>query len=147
MNACCSWEISLNTKNVIRIHPPLNMNVSTNFYGNPSNSFWDISFSTPSSKHYTCKLSTTGSHRLFFDDYCNLSNSTLTPPGPVFLCPLAPDGKFFWGNPSEVGTFDPSCNCYRGGSWGWMNFVKHFDLKRRNYLKNDDLIIFADFDG
>ncbi|KAG8011089.1 Meprin A subunit alpha [Nibea albiflora] len=57
-----------------------------------------------------------------------------------------PDGNFFWDNPSKVGTLDPSCGCYRGESWGWRNFVKHFDLRRRNYLKNDDLIIFIDFD-
>ncbi|KAM4632734.1 meprin A, alpha (PABA peptide hydrolase), tandem duplicate 1 [Polymixia lowei] len=56
------------------------------------------------------------------------------------------DGKLLWDNPSKVGTYDPSCSCYRGGSWGWSNFVKHFDLRRRNYLKNDDLIIFIDFD-
>lgn len=52
-----------------------------------------------------------------------------------------------WDDPSKVGTFDPSCDCYRGSSWGWRNFVKHFDLRRRNYLKNDDLIIFVDFEG
>ncbi|CAN9507583.1 unnamed protein product [Ophioblennius macclurei] len=56
------------------------------------------------------------------------------------------DGKFFWDNPSKVGWHDPSCDCYRGDSWGWRNFVKHFDLRRRNYLKNDDLIIFIDFE-
>lgn len=63
------------------------------------------------------------------------------------FCVLESDGKLFWDNPSKVGTYDPSCKCYRGGSWGWKNFVKHFDLRRRNYLKNDDLIIFVDFDG
>lgn len=67
--------------------------------------------------------------------------------GSVFLCPLAPDGQLFWDNPSEVGTYDRSCDCHRGGSWGWRNFVKHFDLRRRNYLKNDDLIILIDFEG
>ncbi|XP_074541887.1 meprin A subunit alpha-like [Halichoeres trimaculatus] len=56
------------------------------------------------------------------------------------------DGKLIWDNPSKVGTYDPSCACYRGGSLGWRNFVKHFDLKRRDYLKNDDLIIMVDFD-
>ncbi|XP_049446640.1 meprin A, alpha (PABA peptide hydrolase), tandem duplicate 1 isoform X2 [Epinephelus fuscoguttatus] len=57
-----------------------------------------------------------------------------------------PDGKFFWDNPAKVGTHDPSCDCYKSESWGWRNFVKHFDLRRRNYLKNDDLIIFIDFE-
>ncbi|XP_013877050.1 meprin A subunit alpha [Austrofundulus limnaeus] len=56
------------------------------------------------------------------------------------------DGKFFWDNPSKVGTYDSACDCYRSDSWGWRNFIKHFDLGRRNYLKNDDLIIFIDFD-
>lgn len=65
----------------------------------------------------------------------------------VHLCPPAADGKLLWDNPSEVGTYDASCDCYRGSSWGWRNFVKHFDLRRRNYLKNDDLIIFVDFEG
>ncbi|KAK9531124.1 hypothetical protein VZT92_010568 [Zoarces viviparus] len=56
------------------------------------------------------------------------------------------DGQLFWDNPSKVGTYDPFCGCYRSESWGWRNFIKHFDLKRRNYLKNDDLIIFIDFE-
>lgn len=61
---------------------------------------------------------------------------------------LSPDsGNLIWDNPSKVGTYDSSCECYRGSSWGWRNFVKHFDLRRRNYLKNDDLIIFVDFEG
>ncbi|KAK2884037.1 hypothetical protein Q8A67_017674 [Cirrhinus molitorella] len=54
-------------------------------------------------------------------------------------------GKLIWDNPTNVGTFDPSCGCYRGISWGWGSFIKHYDLRRRNYLKNDDLIIFVDF--
>ncbi|XP_040016107.2 meprin A, alpha (PABA peptide hydrolase), tandem duplicate 1 [Gasterosteus aculeatus] len=56
------------------------------------------------------------------------------------------DGQLFWDNPSKVGTYDPSCYCYRSQSSGWRNFIKHFDLMRRNYLKNDDLIIFVDFE-
>ncbi|KAG7259679.1 hypothetical protein CRUP_021684 [Coryphaenoides rupestris] len=56
------------------------------------------------------------------------------------------DGRLWWDDPSKVGTPDPSCGCYRGPSRGWRNFVKHFDLRRRNYLKNDDLIIFVDFE-
>ena len=66
----------------------------------------------------------------------------------VIVCvPPAPEGTLFWDNPTKVGTFDPSCGCYRGESWGWRNFIKHFDLQRRSYLKNDDLIIFVDFEG
>ncbi|XP_076026987.1 meprin A, alpha (PABA peptide hydrolase), tandem duplicate 1 [Genypterus blacodes] len=56
------------------------------------------------------------------------------------------DGKYHWEDPSVVGKFDSACNCFRGPSWGWRNFVKHFDLRRRNYLKNDELIILIDFD-
>ncbi|KAM6915521.1 meprin A subunit alpha-like [Xenentodon cancila] len=56
------------------------------------------------------------------------------------------DGKLIWDNPSKVGRYDPSCDCHRSESWGWRNFIKHFDLRRRNYLKNDDLIIFIDFE-
>ncbi|XP_053193458.1 meprin A subunit alpha-like [Scomber japonicus] len=56
------------------------------------------------------------------------------------------NGRFFWDNPAKVGQWDASCNCYKGPTWGWSSFVKHFDLKRRNYLKNDDLIIFVDFE-
>lgn len=55
-------------------------------------------------------------------------------------------GNYVWDNPSKVGKYDSSCNCYKGEAWGWANFVKHFDLRRRNYLKNDDLIIFLDFE-
>lgn len=56
------------------------------------------------------------------------------------------DGQLLWDNPSKDGIYDPACKCYRGESWGWRNFIKHFDLRRRNYLKNDDLIIFTDFE-
>lgn len=54
--------------------------------------------------------------------------------------------NLIWDNPSKVGMFDEACDCHRGPSWGWRNFIKHFDLRRRNYLKNDDLIIFVDFE-
>uniref|UniRef100_A0A8C8RVV1 Meprin A subunit n=1 Tax=Pelusios castaneus TaxID=367368 RepID=A0A8C8RVV1_9SAUR len=50
-----------------------------------------------------------------------------------------------WDKPSVVGTFDPSCNCYRSVSWGWSNFISHKQLRQRSFLKNDDLIIFAEF--
>ncbi|KAJ8397658.1 hypothetical protein AAFF_G00436570 [Aldrovandia affinis] len=57
-----------------------------------------------------------------------------------------PDGKFFWDNPAKTGTYDAACQCHRGNWKGWRNFIKHFDLHRRNYMKNDDLIIFIDFE-
>ncbi|XP_054239601.1 meprin A subunit alpha [Indicator indicator] len=50
-----------------------------------------------------------------------------------------------WEKPSVTGTFDASCNCYRSISWGWTNFISHNEMRRRNFLKNDDLIIFAEF--
>ena len=65
----------------------------------------------------------------------------------IFVFLLAPDGKLWWDRPSKVGTWDPENQWYRSESKGWQNFVKHFDLHRRNYLKNDDLIIFVDFEG
>ncbi|XP_030303703.1 meprin A subunit alpha isoform X1 [Calypte anna] len=50
-----------------------------------------------------------------------------------------------WDKPSLTGIFDASCNCYRSRSWGWTNFISHSQMRRRSFLKNDDLIIFADF--
>ncbi|KAK1171832.1 meprin A, alpha (PABA peptide hydrolase), tandem duplicate 1 [Acipenser oxyrinchus oxyrinchus] len=52
----------------------------------------------------------------------------------------------YWDNPSKTGTYDPSCACYRSWSWGWNALFSHNDLNRRNYLKNDDLIVFIDFE-
>nr|XP_056712819.1 meprin A subunit alpha-like [Euleptes europaea] len=51
-----------------------------------------------------------------------------------------------WGNPSVLGKFDPVCNCSRSEDWGWRKFASHEQLRRRNYLKNDALIIFVDFE-
>lgn len=65
----------------------------------------------------------------------------------LFFYILVSEGKLLWDNPRKVGTFDNSCKCYRGESKGWNSFIKHYDLHRRNYLKNDDLIIFIDFEG
>lgn len=56
------------------------------------------------------------------------------------------EGKLLWDNPRKVGTYDEKCSCYRGESKGFNTFIKHYDLHRRNYLKNDDLIIFIDFE-
>ncbi|NXF96730.1 MEP1A protein, partial [Eubucco bourcierii] len=55
------------------------------------------------------------------------------------------DRILIWEKPSVTGTFDASCNCYRSISWGWTNFISHSQLRRRSFLKNDDLIIFAEF--
>ncbi|XP_009870037.1 PREDICTED: meprin A subunit alpha [Apaloderma vittatum] len=55
------------------------------------------------------------------------------------------NGTLIWDKPSVVGNFDASCNCYRSISWGWTNFISHSQMRRRSFLKNDDLIIFAEF--
>ncbi|NXT41247.1 MEP1A protein, partial [Pelecanoides urinatrix] len=55
------------------------------------------------------------------------------------------NGTLIWEKPSIVGKFDASCNCYRSVSWGWNNFISHSQMRRRSFLKNDDLIIFAEF--
>ncbi|XP_028970599.2 meprin A subunit alpha-like [Esox lucius] len=52
----------------------------------------------------------------------------------------------YWDNPSKMGTYDPSCDCYRGWTWGWKAFFSHYDLNRRSYLKNDDLILLVEFE-
>ncbi|KAM9316389.1 meprin A subunit alpha [Gastrophryne carolinensis] len=50
-----------------------------------------------------------------------------------------------WERPSKIGTWDESCKCYRTVDYGWYTFITQFNLKRRSFLKNDDLIVFADF--
>ncbi|KAM4772429.1 meprin A subunit alpha [Rhinophrynus dorsalis] len=50
-----------------------------------------------------------------------------------------------WERPSLIGSFDPSCNCNRTMDFGWTTFISHSHLRRRSFLKNDDLIIFVDF--
>ncbi|KAG9328934.1 hypothetical protein JZ751_009195 [Albula glossodonta] len=54
--------------------------------------------------------------------------------------------SLYWDKPSVTGTYDPSCDCYRSWTWGWNAFFSHYDLNRRNYLKNDDLILFIEFE-
>jgi len=57
------------------------------------------------------------------------------------------NGTLIWEKPSIVGKFDASCDCYRSTSRGWNNFISHSQMRRRSFLKNDDLIIFAEFHG
>nr|XP_021385435.1 meprin A subunit alpha [Lonchura striata domestica] len=54
-------------------------------------------------------------------------------------------GSITWDKPSIAGRFDESCNCNRSVSRGWNKFISHSQLRRRSFLKNDDLIIFAEF--
>ncbi|XP_036173533.1 meprin A subunit alpha [Myotis myotis] len=56
------------------------------------------------------------------------------------------NGSVIWDRPTIVGTYDKDCNCYRSIDWGWSTFISHNMLKRRSFLKNDDLIMFVDFE-
>ncbi|KAM3930321.1 meprin A subunit alpha-like isoform 1-T1 [Leptodactylus fuscus] len=58
---------------------------------------------------------------------------------------ISPSNISRWQRPSLTGTWDTSCNCYRTTDYGWATFISHFNLRRRSFLKNDDLILFADF--
>uniref|UniRef100_A0A3Q3LHA7 Meprin A subunit n=1 Tax=Mastacembelus armatus TaxID=205130 RepID=A0A3Q3LHA7_9TELE len=52
-----------------------------------------------------------------------------------------------WNKPTATSgaTWDASCQCYRGKDFGWSTFLSHKHLYRRSFLKNNDLIITADF--
>ncbi|XP_068610180.1 meprin A subunit alpha [Brachionichthys hirsutus] len=52
-----------------------------------------------------------------------------------------------WNRPtsSSGASYDHSCQCYRGPNFGWSAFISHKHLQSRSFLKNDDLIITADF--
>ncbi|XP_006099781.1 meprin A subunit alpha [Myotis lucifugus] len=56
------------------------------------------------------------------------------------------NGSVIWDRPTIVGTYDKDCKCYRSIDWGWSTFISHTMLKRRSFLKNDDLIMFVDFE-
>ncbi|XP_073530013.1 meprin A subunit alpha [Phyllobates terribilis] len=58
---------------------------------------------------------------------------------------LSPSNISRWERPSITGTWDPTCNCFRTTDYGWYTFITHFNLRRRSFLKNDDLIVFVDF--
>ncbi|XP_035534119.1 meprin A subunit alpha [Morone saxatilis] len=57
------------------------------------------------------------------------------------------DTLHHWNKPtaSSGAVFDASCQCYRGPDFGWSTFISHKHLHRRSFLKNNDLIITADF--
>lgn len=51
-----------------------------------------------------------------------------------------------WDKPTATsGVWDASCACYRTEDFGWSTFISHQQLRRRSFLKGDDLIITADF--
>lgn len=57
------------------------------------------------------------------------------------------DNGTWWWKPSTVGEWDVNCNCFRGPEFGWSTFISHDQLRRRDFLKDDNLIITANFDG
>ncbi|XP_058527985.1 meprin A subunit alpha [Ochotona princeps] len=56
------------------------------------------------------------------------------------------NGSVIWDRPSIVGTYDEECDCYRTIDYGWSSVVSHQMLRRRSFLKNDDLIILVNFE-
>ncbi|XP_078131550.1 meprin A subunit alpha [Sander vitreus] len=52
-----------------------------------------------------------------------------------------------WNKPTAASgaVWDDSCQCHRGKDFGWSTFISHKQLHRRSFLKNDDLIITAEF--
>ncbi|KAG8580022.1 hypothetical protein GDO81_007090 [Engystomops pustulosus] len=59
---------------------------------------------------------------------------------------ISPSNISRWEKPSLTGTWDNTCGCYRSPDFGWSTFISHFNLHRRSFLKNDDLILFVDFE-
>ncbi|XP_046877388.1 meprin A subunit alpha [Hypomesus transpacificus] len=57
------------------------------------------------------------------------------------------DTSSSWNRPtaSSGSEWDESCRCYRGPELGWGTFISHKQLNTRSFLKNQDLIILADF--
>ncbi|XP_041814089.1 meprin A subunit alpha [Chelmon rostratus] len=57
------------------------------------------------------------------------------------------DTRPHWNKPipNSEAKWDEKCQCYRGPDFGWSTFISHMQLHRRSFLKNDDLIITADF--
>ncbi|XP_030577811.1 meprin A subunit alpha [Archocentrus centrarchus] len=52
-----------------------------------------------------------------------------------------------WNKPTVTSgaVWDDSCKCYRSQDFGWSTFISHKHLHRRSFLKNNDLIVTADF--
>ncbi|XP_004083677.2 meprin A subunit alpha [Oryzias latipes] len=57
------------------------------------------------------------------------------------------DNNTRWERPtaSSGAAWDESCLCFRSVDFGWSTFMSHNHLYRKNYLKNNDLILTADF--
>ncbi|XP_026548837.1 meprin A subunit alpha-like [Notechis scutatus] len=56
------------------------------------------------------------------------------------------NGKPFWDKADITGTFDPFYNTHIGPGWGWHYILPYSELYRRNFVKNDNLIIFSNFE-
>ncbi|XP_058409930.1 meprin A subunit alpha [Diceros bicornis minor] len=56
------------------------------------------------------------------------------------------NNSVIWDRPSAVGSYYDDCDCFRSIGWGWSSFISHQMLTRRNFLKNDDLILLVDFE-
>ncbi|XP_068433664.1 meprin A subunit alpha [Clinocottus analis] len=52
-----------------------------------------------------------------------------------------------WNRPTATSgaVWDEDCKCYRGQDFGWSTFISHKHLQSRSFLKDNDLIITADF--
>ncbi|XP_049612773.1 meprin A subunit alpha [Syngnathus scovelli] len=52
-----------------------------------------------------------------------------------------------WSKPTATSgaVWNDDCNCYQGGERGWSTFISHKQIHKRSFIKNNDLIIFADF--
>uniref|UniRef100_A0A3B5A4N7 Meprin A subunit n=1 Tax=Stegastes partitus TaxID=144197 RepID=A0A3B5A4N7_9TELE len=59
------------------------------------------------------------------------------------------DTNPLWNKPTATSgaLWDENCQCYRTRDYGWSTFISHQHLQRRSFLKDDDLIITADFNG
>ncbi|XP_039980425.1 meprin A subunit alpha [Xiphias gladius] len=57
------------------------------------------------------------------------------------------DSDSRWNKPTNTSgaVWDASCQCFRSKDFGWSTFISHKHLHRRSFLKNNDLIITADF--
>ncbi|XP_004624455.1 meprin A subunit alpha [Octodon degus] len=56
------------------------------------------------------------------------------------------NGSVIWDRPSTVGSYDKDCDCFRSIDLGWSRAISHQMLRRRSFLKNNDLIVFVDFE-
>ncbi|XP_027794098.2 meprin A subunit alpha [Marmota flaviventris] len=54
--------------------------------------------------------------------------------------------SIIWDRPSLVGFYDKDCDCFRSIDFGWSKAISYQMLTRKSFLKNDDLIIFVDFE-